>query len=277
MEEEKYTTVKGDTLFGIAKKYNVSLEDLVKNNNLEGMTLKIGQEIIIPKDSDLKTTMYITYNVKKGDSLYSIARVYNTTVDEIKKLNNLKTNNLNIGQQIFIPDYEKTDNTPINDYINYKVKKGDSLYSIAKKYKTTVNDIMKDNNIGEVDLKIDQELVIKTKDKTPSYESCYGEEYIPTSKSNYMEYTVKKGDSIYSIAKNYNVSVNEIKNINNLSSNLLNIGQKLNLPVVNQTYTVEKGDSLYSIAKKFNTTADNIKRKNDLQTNSLSIGQKLVI
>ena len=91
-------------------------------------------------------------------------------------------------------------------------------------------------------------------------------------------YTVKKGDSLYSIAKKYNTTVDELKRINNLSSNLLSIGQKLIIPSNESTiYTVLKGDSLYAIAKKYNTTVNKIKTDNNLTNNLLSIGQKLII
>lgn len=66
--------------------------------------------------------------------------------------------------------------------------------------------------------------------------------------------------------------------LNNLTSNLLSIGQQLKIPFTNyQTYTVQKGDSLWSIAKKFSTTVDNIKKLNNLSNNLLSIGQVLKI
>ena len=92
-------------------------------------------------------------------------------------------------------------------------------------------------------------------------------------------YTVKKGDSLYSIAQKFNTTVENIKRANNLASNLLSIGQKLKIPstLSSNVYIVQKGDSLYKIAQKFNTTVENIKRANNLTSNLLSIGQKLKI
>ena len=91
-------------------------------------------------------------------------------------------------------------------------------------------------------------------------------------------YVVKKGDTLYSIAKKYNVSVDALKNANNLKSNLININQKLTIPDSNNiTYIVKKGDTLYAIAKKYNTTVDKIKKANNLSSNLISINQKLVI
>ena len=96
-------------------------------------------------------------------------------------------------------------------------------------------------------------------------------------------YIVQKGDSLYSIAQKYNITVDELKSFNNLTSNTLSIGQKLNIPTTKNntnnltTYVVQKGDSLYSIAQKFQTTVDNLKLINNLTSNILSIGQILNI
>ena len=151
-----------------------------------------------------------TYTIKKGDTLYTIAKKYNTTVDNIKQLNNLSNNNLNIGQIIKIPEHKeetKTENEKI-----YIVKKGDSLYKIAKEYNTTVNEIKKINNLTSNLLSIGQKL------------------QVPNAQDNYSIYIVKKGDSLYKIAKEYNTTISEIKKLNNLTSNLLSIGQQIKIP-----------------------------------------------
>ena len=92
--------MKGDTLYGIANKFGVSVNDLKSLNNLSSNTLSIGQVLKIPDSSNNK----LTYTVKSGDTLYSIARTYNTTVDKIKELNNLKSNTLSIGQTLILPN-----------------------------------------------------------------------------------------------------------------------------------------------------------------------------
>ena len=107
-----------------------------------------------------------------------------------------------------------------------------------------------------------------------------GGKYVAPLDSNY--YTVKSGDSLWSISRKFGVSVSELKEANNLSSNLLSIGQNLIIPgkvpeKESDEYVVQKGDTLYSIARKFNTTVDNLKSLNNITTDSLAIGQILKI
>ena len=96
------------------------------------------------------------YVVKKGDTLWDLAKKYKTSVNEIKKLNNLKSDMLKIGQQLFIPNFSKTGVKNV-----YIVKKGDSLWKIAKENGTTINDLIKLNNLKNTNLQIGQQLILK--------------------------------------------------------------------------------------------------------------------
>lgn len=222
---QTYTVKKGDTLYGISNQFGVSVVDLKNLNNLKDNNLKIGQVLKISQNSGTNPDSTIKYIVKKGDSLYSIARVYKTTVQEIQKLNNLKSNALSIGQVLKIPEnYVNDASAVLPTYINYTVKKGDSLYSIAKKYGITTDTIIKDNALKNNLLSIGQNLKIRTKEDS-IVEECFGNE---TSDKN-IEYIVKNGDSLYSIAKKYNTDVSTIMKNNNLKSSNLSIGQILKI------------------------------------------------
>ena len=208
-----------------------------------------------------------TYTVVSGDSLYSIAKKFNTTINKIKELNNLTTNSLSIGQVLKIPEPEinSSNNTSSKKNI-YTVQKGDSLYQIAKKYNTTVDELKKINNLASNTLSIGQILTLPSSNEEQP--------------KGYTYYTVQKGDSLYQIAKRYNTTTDTLKNLNNLTSNTLSIGQKLKVPTTTEEYTlykVVKGDSLYQIAKQYNTTVNDIKSLNNLISNTLSIGQELKI
>lgn len=204
-EENVYIVQKGDTLYSVAMANNTTVDELKKANNLTSNILSTGQLLKIPSALLPEST----YIVKKGDSLYSIANKYNTTIDELKRINNLTSNILSIGQVLKLPsdkvsDIEKEENT-----ISYTVQKGDSLYSIARKYSTTIDKIKDLNNLTTNLLSIGQVLLI------------------PTDTNLETTYTVQKGDSLYSIAKKYDTTVDRLKQLNNLKSNLLSIGQIL--------------------------------------------------
>lgn len=200
------------------------------------------------------------YIVKKGDSLWSIANKYGITVDKLKDMNNLNNNMISVGQKLLIKD---TSSSP-DVGVYYTVVAGDTLYGIANKYNLTVDELKKMNNLKSNNLTINQKLLV----------SGTGED----NSSNYDTYIVKSGDSLWSIASRYNTTVDKLKDINNLSSNMLSIGQKLLVPkdnINNKQYVVKSGDTLYKIAKDNGTTVTDIINLNDLPTTNLSIGQIL--
>ena len=223
---QTYTVKRGDTLYGISKQFGVAAIDLYNLNNLTSTNIQVGQILKIPNVSGTNPSGLFTYTVKKGDTLYNIAKRYETNVDEIIKLNHLKSTALNIGQTLSIPETGQTTES-LPTFINYIVKKGDTLYSIAKNYNITVNEIIKDNNLSTPNLSIGQNLKIKTNKEDVAIEECFGQEYIPVS--NDKTYTVVKGDSLWKIAQKFNTSVDAIKRKNNLTSNTLSIGQILKI------------------------------------------------
>ena len=265
---EYYTVKSGDSLWSIAKKYGISVDELKAANNLTSNVLQIGQRLNIPSMSGITTKPenYINYTVKAGDSLYSIASKNDLTVQELKNYNNLTSNVLQIGQILKIP-VVSTEEVPIGKYSEYVVKSGDSLYSIGRKYGYTPQQLIDYNNLDSTILSVGQVL------KIPTVSS-------DLEQTNYIEYTVKSGDNLYSIGRKYGVSPQELMNYNNLTSNLLSIGQTLKIPTsssgTNTTYieyTVKSGDNLYSIGRKYGYTAQELMNYNNLKSNLLSIGQ----
>ena len=251
----------GDSESVIINYASVSNSDDLNNfvNNYEDYGEAVVRAIAIYTKNDyVPTSKGDYYTVKKGDSLYSIARLYDVSVADLKIANKLTSNVLSIGQVLKIPDIVEKSDTSV-----YYVKKGDSLYGIAKSYGVSVEDIKKLNNLSNNNLSIGQELLI------PGLSS----ENVPSVKV----YTVVKGDSLYKIANLYGVSVDELKSSNKLSSSVLSIGQQLVIPDSgsSKTYVVKRGDTLYGIARDNNTTVDRLKILNGLVGNTLSVGQVL--
>lgn len=197
------------------------------------------------------------YVVKKGDSLWKIATSYGISVDELKKANNLTSNNLDIGQLLFIPSEQKEETG-----IVYVVKAGDSLWKIANSYGISVSELKSANNLISDLLSIGQQLKIPSGGVTSTI------------------YVVKAGDSLWKIANSYGISVSELKSANNLTSDVLSIGQQLKIPsggVSGIIYVVKAGDSLWKISNNYGVSVDSIKKLNNLTSNLLSIGQQLKI
>ena len=200
-----------------------------------------------------------TYIVKEGDTLYSIGRRFNTSVEKLKEINNLINNNIYKGQVLYIDDKDNSTDTNI-----YQVQKGDTLYKIASLFNTTVDEIKKINNLTTNELYIGDKLII------PENEEI---------KDEYDIYTVQRGDSLWKIANNYNISTKDLIELNNLDNLVLQINQKLLVPKVvdKNIYIVEKGDTIWSIAKKNNLTVEKLKELNNLDSNLLSVGQEIII
>lgn len=148
---------KGDTLSQIALDYNTTIEKLAQINNISNPNLIFaGNKLLVPVKSENNTEQdsnenyiqnYQIYNIKKGDTLSQIAINFNTTVEKIVILNNIKNPNLiYAGQKIKIPIIYDSGN------LLYTIKRGDTLYSISRRYNTTVANLVRINRIKNPNL-----------------------------------------------------------------------------------------------------------------------------
>lgn len=213
INKEIYIVKRGDTLYSIARDNNISVAELKKINNITNNTIYIGQELYLknkiveePNEND------DIYVVKKGDTLYSISKKLNISIDTLKALNKLNTNEIYVGQQLILSNDKNTE-----EYDVYTVKKGDSLWSISQKYDISVKELIELNNLNNLTLQINQKL------KVPKIITIEPEE------NDTEIYIVEKNDTLWSISRKFNISVNELKELNNLTSNLLSIGQQLKI------------------------------------------------
>ena len=215
---------------------------------------------------DINKEIYI---VKRGDTLYSIARDNNISVAELKNINNITNNTIYVGQELYLKNKIVEEEPSENDDI-YVVKKGDTLYSISKKLNISINTLKALNKLNTNEIYVGQQLILCNDKNTEEYDV----------------YTVKKGDSLWSISQKYDISVKELIELNNLNNLTLQINQKLKVPKIitiepeendTEIYIVEKNDTLWSISRKFNISVNELKELNNLTNNLLSIGQELKI
>ncbi|GAB4117081.1 MAG: hypothetical protein Kow00103_13490 [Candidatus Caldatribacteriota bacterium] len=245
---------------------------------------------------------FFTYQVKKGDSLWSIAHLYKVSMQEIFRLNNLEERSiLSIGQIIKIPNYTLPPPSTNQDYLFHKVKKGETLWSIAQHYHQKIDTLILLNNLANPDsISIGQQLKIPSSSSSIAGEEEKKDKNISEVKTTQQEenispivYTVKPGDSLWSISQKYGASTKLIAEINNLNpQSILRVGQSLEIPATGGgiesneknpeptiiDYSVVKGDTLWSISRKFDVKMNLIISTNNLtEISRLSIGQVLKI
>jgi len=175
--------------------------------------------------------------------------------------------------------------------ISYRIKTGDSLYKISKKFRVSIAEIKDTNKLESDHMKPGTKIIIPMKDKkynTRHHRSgvkqnslvSKTEDRIPDNKvaDDLYHYTVRKGDTFSVISKKFSVPVNELKEINELKSTKLKLGQQLLVKSTGpRTYAVRKGDTIYKIARRFDIDVDELKDINGLETDSLKSGQKLFL
>jgi membrane-bound lytic murein transglycosylase D len=288
LPKTKYYIVKrGDNLGEIADKYDVSIADLKKWNKIKGNTIARGKSLkIITNESVVKTVR----KEPKTDRIPSEIKADNQQVAASDSKNNKEDKS---KKSI------KNDTLSTNVATNYVVQKGDNLGNIAKKYNVTVEEIKEWNHLSNINIQLGESLQVAQNDLNSN------EDTASTTKTENVEYVVKKGDNLGNIAKKFGSSLEDLKQWNNLQDNNIAFGSSLivaktevvianvatpetfkkkdNLASSSKNkdvnYYVKKGDSLYSISKKYpGVSISDIKKWNDLQTEDLlKPGMKLKI
>ena len=202
------------------------------------------------------------------DYYYILRETGNTTpllieygfIDNINDSNRLKNN---------LEDYVEGVVKGLTEYLNYPytppvkeyytVTRGDTLYSISRRFNIPIDKLIEINDLKSDILSIGQII------------------YLEDNNNEYDKYTVVKGDSLWGISRKYNIKVNDLIELNKLSDLNIKVGQTLLVPKQDNTYIVEKGDTLWSISKKNNISVNELKELNNLTNNTISIGQVLKI
>lgn len=255
-----------------------------------------------PSGKALAQATQDTHTVAEGETLFSIARQYDINVGDIRRWNNLDSNEVGIGQTLRItsPDTQ--------DAIHHTVEPGETLFSLSRQYGVTIAEIQQWNNLEDRVLETGLELVIygeDTMDSGPGEEQplpdqeLSSEEHISivgTSARSNTRYTVKSGDTLTEIAREHDMTLQELRSLNNLESDNLGVGQQLivrqsqSTPGVNEEnaastaqgsfvrHRIQNGENTNSILERYEMTEIELQALNpgtDIQ--SLRTGQQITV
>ena len=256
-----YRVKKGDNLGEISDKYGVSVAEIKKWNKLKSNNIALGANLKIVKNERVVTTVRKEvkadkietavaandntteentqtsdfYEVQKGDNLFSIAKKFNVSIEDLKKWNNLEDLNVQLGSKLALANKEETAlvEAPKTEtkIVEHKVKKGEYLGTIAKKYNVTVAEIKEWNSLEDNNVKLGETLIVSKKEVAVNETKASKKEDIAANeRSEAKLYYVKKGDSLFSIAKKYpGVTISDIKKWNGIKNESLKPGMKLKI------------------------------------------------
>lgn len=335
-----YKVKDGDTVLGIAFSHGMTASEFCAINNIEDFNkyqLKKGEILKVANVSnaeeikkeevnrnvenikkEIEQNKYIDYQVKDGDTVLGIAFSHGMSASEFCSVNNIEdfnkyqlrkgqilkvANTSNISkEEVTTYNIEKIEEIkePINNYTEYKVKNGDTLYGIAFSHGMTANEFLKLNNIDDpnkYNLKVGETLKIKNNndsniERVENKDVEEIKENINTEKNNnYIDYKVKNGDTLYGIAFENDMSVNEFLKINNISDPIaykLKVGETLKIQSKIQNkvdssrttkiYKVKRGDTLGAIAINNSMSLDDLLKLNSLKRDYvLKIGDNIKV
>ena len=159
----EYAVANGDTLSHIAARFDIPTSWLRSRNNLRDDHLKIGQVLLIPHSRDnidylsntlsqSSTKQPIYHSIRQGDSLWTIAKQYDTSINRLRKINKLSSNTLRLGERLVVGSHLEEVAAKNRRKLSYRVRRGDSLSLIASKFDLAIRDITRWNKIGRNDL-----------------------------------------------------------------------------------------------------------------------------
>ncbi|NTU26961.1 peptidoglycan endopeptidase LytE [Bacillus tequilensis] len=193
--------------------------------------------------------------VKKGDTLWDLSRKYHTTIGKIKSENHLRSDIIFAGQTLSINGKSASSKSSSSSSSStYKVKSGDSLWKISKKYGMTVSELKKLNGLKSDLLRIGQ--VLKLKGSTSSTSSSSSK----VSSSSTSTYKVKSGDSLSKIASKYGTTVSKLKSLNGLKSDVIYVNQVLKVKGTSTSSKTVSSSSSSSSSSKTSATSLNVSK-----------------
>lgn len=296
-----YRLKEGETLAAVAAQSGMTESELRKVNGIpEGRRVLPNSTLLVLAGADeqvdisaeeadarlrlspLTTWRRVTYRVRSGDTLTSIARRWHITTKSIVTANRLRSDRLRAGQRLVltVPNVQRasipaaSSGSASGRHVIHTVRSGDTLDAIARRYGVTVASLRMTNRLEGNIIRAGQRLRIPGDTAT---------------ESDTVIYTVKSGDTLSTVAERYRVSVTKLKRANRLTSNMLRVGDRLEIPSADRVkrnvkpapetrvHVVRSGDTLSEIGERYGVSVSKLRSANGLRGNNLRIGQRLVI
>ncbi len=245
------------------------------------------------------------HTVQRGETLFSISQQYGITVGELKEWNDLQSNDLKLGQVLIVAPHS-SDNS---DRIIHEVQAGEALFGISRQYNVTIAEIQEWNNLESTNLEVGTELVIypqsAPQQSQPSIDdleqmdqeerTSIVEQYSQSTAES-ESYTVKSGDTLYGIARQHDMTVTELRQINNLQDDMLRVGQRITVKKIETapsvaegaenstpqgkfaTYRVQRNENTRTVLDKFKMTREEFEALNPgMNADNISSGQQITV
>ncbi len=334
----KYTVQSGDSVWKISNDHGITMAQLIEWNNIKNNFVYPGQQLIVSNGGSSKTgantgntsgsnssnssssntASGTKYTVKAGDSVWSVSNKYGITMAQLIQWNNIQNNFIYPGQQLTVSNSGSTNsassntgssaNTNNSSSANtgssssqgtYTVKAGESVWSVANKNGITMNQLIEWNNIKNNFIYPGQQLIVKggnstntntgsttsaAKPNTPNTSATTS-----TSSSGNTMYTVKAGESVWSVANKHHITMDQLIEWNNIKNNFIYPGQQVIVkkgssqttnqqsPAGSKTYTVKSGESVWGVADSHGITMAQLIEWNNIKNNFIYPGQTLIV
>ena len=247
-EWRTHVVSRGENLTEIAKRYGVTVPELMNWNELDDDQLLVGQKLLLPAEERE------WYTIRRGDNLSKIAERFNLTVTDLKRLNDLRGSRIHPGRKLRLRAAD-------TDAVVYVVRRGDSLSRIAGRHGTSVSNLKRINDLSNDRIYVGQKLRLRAVARSV--------------------HVVERGDALWEIAQAYGLTVSRLKDLNGLTSDRIYPGQALELdgetapaPAV---YTVRRGDNLNEIARLHQMSLRELRELNGIRGSLIHPGQSLKV
>ncbi len=288
----RYRIASGDTLGGIARRFGTTVNTLLSWNGLTSTRIRAGRYLIVMPEGATGTASVASssssaptgrYTVRRDDTLSGIGTRVGASVAQLRAWNGIRGSTIHVGQKLKVPGRAPTAAPALAPGSNrYRIQPGDSLSTIAARFGASISDLRNWNNLRSSRITAGHELVVRRPASPSSGAKTTTALSARPAASGSSVYTVRRGDTLGSIAERYGVSAANLRAWNGISGSRIYPDQDLAVrPGIaagqTQSYRIQRGDTLAGIAKRFNVTINDLMRWNSLNSSRIYPGRTLTI